>query len=105
MFNIRQMVSDWVAGFFQFRYRCRHCDTIDNASWLCSECCEQIVELQTQSLRLQRDVVILNRLDESLLEKLIVMDDEEIIGVVVPDSEEALSRLGVIVPSCHKKSN
>jgi hypothetical protein len=93
--------KNWLAE--RIHQRCRYCDTADYWKWICYECHEKTVAERIRSLQLQLDVAVLNAGNPELMEKLAVMDDDEVIGIVVPDILEAVDNLGIIIPAYYRE--
>jgi len=83
--------------------RCRYCDTTDHWKWICFECHEETSTGLVEALTLQLDVAVLNAGNPKLIEKLAVMDGDECIGLVVPDTLEVIDDLGLIVPKSFRE--
>jgi hypothetical protein len=56
-----------------------------------------------EALTLQLNVAVLNVGNPELMEKLTVMDGDEVIGIVVPDILEAVDNLGIIIPTYYRE--
>jgi len=82
--------------------RCVYCDTIDYWKWICFQCHEETAVEMGKALRLQLDVAVLNT-GNPILGELTVMDGDECIGVVVPDTLEAIDNMGIIIPKSYRE--
>ena len=90
----------WLAE--HIHQRCRYCDTTDHWKWICFKCHEETSTELVEALTLQLDVAVLNA-GNPVLEKLVVMDDDECIGLVVPDRLSVIDDLGLIVPKSYRE--
>ena len=81
--------------------RCRYCDK-DHWKWICFTCHEETSVEMVKALQLQLDVAVLNA-GNPVLEKLVVMDGDECIGVVVPDTLKVIDDMGIIVPESYRE--
>ncbi len=82
---------------------CIHCEET-HYKWICPKCHEKIATQLTKALQLQLDVAVLNAGNPELIAKLAVMDGDECVGLVVPDSLSVINDLGLIVPAYFKES-
>jgi hypothetical protein len=62
-----------------------------------------LIQLHTETLQLQLDVALLNVGNPGLLARLTVMDGDECVGIVVPDTLKAIDDLGLIIPKYHRE--
>lgn len=83
--------------------RCAHCDTTKYWKWVCFKCHEETSSELVEALTLQLNVAVLNVGNPELMEKLTVMDGDEVIGIVVPDILEAVDNLGIIIPTYYRE--
>ena len=90
----------WLAERLQ--PRCRYCDEA-HWKWICFKCHEETSTELVEALTLQLDVAVLNAGNPELIEKLAVMDGDECIGLVVPDSLEVIDNMGTIVPKSYRE--
>ena len=89
----------WLANRMQ---RCRYCDKA-HWKWVCFPCHEETMTKAIQAFQLQMDVAVLNAGNPELIEKLVVMDGDKCIGLVVPDSLSVIDDIGVIVPAYYRE--
>ena len=92
----------WLAE--RLHQRCRYCDTANYWKWVCFKCHEEVSIEMMDALQLQLNVAVLNVGNPELIEKLAVMDDDECIGLVVPDSLSVIDDLGLIVPNYYRET-
>ena len=91
----------WLAE--RLHQRCICCDTVNYWKWVCFKCHEETCVEAIDTLQLELDVVVLNVGNPGLIARLTVMDGDEVIGVVVPDSLGVIHDLGLIVPNYYKE--
>ena len=82
--------------------RCRYCDEA-HWKWICFKCHEETSIELIDSLQLQLNVAVLNVGNPGLLARLAVMDGDECIGLVVPDTLKVINDLGIIIPKSHRE--
>jgi len=83
--------------------RCIHCDSTQRWKWVCAPCNEELIHFRNKALQLQLDVAVLNVGNPGLLARLAVMDGDECVGIVVPDTLEVIADLGLIVPKSYRE--
>ncbi len=91
----------WLAE--RLHQRCVHCDSVNRWKWVCAPCNEELIHFRNEALQLQLDVAVLNVGNPKLIAKLAVMDGDEVIGVVVPDSLGVIHDLGLIIPQYYRE--
>jgi hypothetical protein len=82
--------------------RCVHCDEV-HWKWICYPCHEEASIALIDALQLQLNVVVLNAGNPELIAKLAVMDGDEVIGVVIPDTLKVIDDLGLIIPKSYRE--
>ena len=90
----------WLAERLQ--PRCRFCDEA-HWKWVCVKCFREASTELVEALTLQLDVAVLNAGNPELMAKLAVMDGDECIGLVVPDSLSMIDALGIIIPNSYRE--
>jgi len=83
-------------------HRCRICDEPKPAKWICYDCIGKTLTDTHKTLHLQLDVLALNADNPELLQKIIIWDRDEVLGVVVPDTLDGAKLLGMKLPSYYK---
>ena len=104
MFRLWKFITDHVGGVrHQFHQRCVHCDTTDYWKWVCFKCHEETSIELIDALQLQLNVAVLNMGNPGLLARLAVMDGDECIGLVVPDTLKVIDDMGILIPKSHRE--
>jgi len=91
----------WLAE--RLHQRCRYCDTANYWKWVCFKCHEEASIEMMDALQLQLNVAVLNVGNPGLLARLTIMDGDEVVGIVVPDTLKMIDDLGLIVPKSFRE--
>jgi len=82
--------------------RCTYCNEV-HWKWVCFKCHKEAAAETIEALTLQLDIAVLNVGNPELIEKLAVMDGDECIGLVVPDSLEVIDNMGIVIPESFRE--
>ena len=91
----------WLAE--RLHQRCHYCDTANYWKWICFKCHSEVLVEYNAQRQLQLEVAVLNVGNPVLIEKLAVMDGDECVGLVVPDSLEVIDNMGITVPQYYRE--